>query len=109
MWLLVGTVDEVKKKKKVVVTTDDGTKILVLAHNDNFFAMDNMCIHREREMHTGVILKDKLICPGHQWAFDLRTGWESVKEQAQPTYSVRVSDNIVEVDAASRNVATSPN
>ena len=106
MWLAAGSVDEVKKKKKVVVQTEEGTKILVIAHNDNFFAMDNLCIHREREMHTGVILKDKLVCPGHQWAFDLRTGWESVKEQGQPTYAVRVNDGTVEVDTDSRTVAT---
>lgn len=108
MWVPVGTTDEVKKKRKVVVETESGKRILVIAHNDSFHAMDNLCIHREREMHTGVILKDRLICPGHQWAFDLRTGWEAVKEQGQPVYQVRVNEGIVEVDDESSTIATGP-
>lgn len=107
MWVSAGTTDEVKKKRKVVVDAPSGKRILVISHNDAFYAMDNMCIHREREMHTGVILKDRLVCPGHQWAFDLRTGWEAVKEQGQPVYTVRVKDGVVEVDDESATVATS--
>lgn len=108
MWVSVGTTDEVKKKRKVVVETESGKRILVIAHKDSFHAMDNLCIHREREMHTGVILKDRLICPGHQWAFDLRTGWEAVKEQGQPVYQVRVNEGIVEVDDESSTIAMGP-
>ena len=107
MWIAAGSADEVKKKRKLVVEASTGKKILVIAHNDAFYAMENLCIHREREMHTGVILKDRLVCPGHQWAFDLRTGWEAVKEQGQPVYTVRVNDGVVEVDDESATVATS--
>ena len=106
MWVPAGTVEDIRKKKKIVVEVSDGKKILVICHNDEFFAMDNLCIHRQREMHTGVILKDRLVCPGHQWAFDLRTGWEAVKEQGQPIYSVRVNDGVVEVDDESARTAT---
>ncbi|MFZ9697064.1 MAG: Rieske (2Fe-2S) protein [Ilumatobacteraceae bacterium] len=106
MWVQAGSVEEVTKKKKVVVATESGRRILVIAHNDRFHAMDNVCIHREREMHTGVILKNKLVCPGHQWAFDLETGWESVKEQGQPVYTTRVVDGMVEVDDESAAVAS---
>jgi nitrite reductase (NADH) small subunit len=50
-----------------------------------------------------------LVCPGHQWSFDLRTGWESVKEQCQPTYTVRITGaGRVEVDLASRTVVVVP-
>jgi len=107
MWIAAGSADEVKKKRKLVVESSTGKKILVIAHNDAFYAMENLCIHREREMHTGVILKDRLVCPGHQWAFDLRTGWEAVKEQGQPVYTVRVNNGVVEVDDESATVATS--
>jgi ketosteroid isomerase-like protein len=44
-----------------------------------------------------VILNCKLVCPGHQWAFALDTGWESVKEECQPTHPVRVNGDIIEV------------
>ena len=54
------------------------------------------------------MLNGKIVCPGHQWAFDLDTGWESIKQECQPTYRVRVEDDVVQVDAASRAVLVAP-
>lgn len=108
MWIDVGDVAAVTKQKKVVVDSGDGIPILVVAHDGAFYAMDNICIHRERELTKGVVLNGKLICPGHQWAFDLTCGWEAVKEQCQPTYTVRVEGDVVQVDTASRTVLTGP-
>lgn len=106
MWIDVGDVATVTKQKRVVVTADDGTPILVLAHDGRFHAMDNICIHRDRELARGVVLNGRLVCPGHQWAFDLTCGWEAVKQQCQPTYQVRVVDGTVQVDQSSRSVLT---
>ena len=88
-WHPVGTTADVAKRKRVVISIDD-RQILVVAHEGAFYAFDNICIHRDRERSKGVILNGKLVCPGHQWAFALGTGWEAVKEQCQPTYAVRV-------------------
>jgi nitrite reductase (NADH) small subunit len=96
-WVTVGDAEAVTKAKKVVVDAE-GTEVLVLSHNGEFFALANRCIHRDRELVKGVVLNGKLVCPGHQWAFALDTGWESVKEQCQPTFHVRVVDGVVEVD-----------
>lgn len=93
-WHLVGAATDVVKRKKVVLTVGD-RQILVLAHDGGFFAFDNICIHRERELSKGVVLNGKLVCPGHQWAFALGTGWEAVKEQCQPTHAVRVDGDDV--------------
>lgn len=107
-WLDVGNVAELAKARKQVVTAPDGHAILVVAHEGAFHAFDNICIHKDRELHKGVILNGKLICPGHQWAFDLTSGWENVKSQCQPTYPVRVVDDRVEVDTAGRRVVDGP-
>jgi nitrite reductase (NADH) small subunit len=100
-WVDVVGVDELLKRRKVV-HVDGERQILVLAHEGALHAFDNICIHRQRELHRGVILNGKLVCPGHQWAFALGTGIESVRERCQPTYEVRVIDGVVQVDLASR-------
>ncbi len=106
-WLDVGDVAEVTKRRKFVVT-DGGETIVIVAHDGAVFALDNVCIHRQRELVKGVVLRDRLVCPGHQWAFELGTGWEAVKEECQPTYAVRVTDaGRVEVDLASRTTSRS--
>ncbi len=39
-----------------------------------------------------------MICPGHQWQFDLETGYEEGQDRCQPTYPVRVEEEIIYVN-----------
>jgi nitrite reductase (NADH) small subunit len=97
VWKPVATHDDLVKRRKVVVDVD-GRPVLVLAHEGQLCAFDNICIHKQRELAKGVVLNGKLVCPGHQWAFALDSGYEAVKEECQPMFPVRVVDGIVEVD-----------
>ena len=99
-WVLAGAAAEIVKKKKIVIDVQ-GTDVLVLAHEGRFYAFRNKCIHRDRELSKGVVLNGKLVCPGHQWAFALETGYEPIKEQCQPTFEVRVRADVVEVSIPS--------
>ena len=96
-WINAGEAQTVTKAKKVVLDVD-GHEVLVLAHDGAFYAFANRCIHKQRELARGVVLNGKIVCPGHQWAFALDSGYEAVKEECQPTYPVRVTDGVVEVD-----------
>ena len=100
-------IDDLVKRKKLVVGSDD-QQVLVVAHDGEFYAFENLCIHRARELSRGVILNGRLVCPGHQWAFALETGWESIKQECQPTYAVRVENDMVQVDLSSRRVLRQP-
>ena len=97
-WVDAGDVTQLAKAGKTVIHVD-GQEILVLAHDGTFYSFANRCIHKDRELARGVVLNGKLVCPGHQWAFALGTGWEAIKQQCQPTYPVRVVDGRVQVDA----------
>ena len=96
-WVVVGDVQAVTKAKKTVIDVE-GHEVFVLAHDGGLYAFANRCIHKNRELAKGVVLNGKLVCPGHQWAFELATGWEAIKEQCQPTYPVQVVDGVVRVD-----------
>ena len=96
-WVQAGDVAAITKSRKAVIEVD-GYEVLVLAHEGNLYAFQNRCIHKQRELAKGVVLNGKLVCPGHQWAFALDSGYEAVKEECQPMFPVRVVDGIVEVD-----------
>ena len=99
-WLDVGDVAEVVKRRKFVVGEGPEAKVVIVRDNC-VYALDNVCIHKQRELVKGVVLGDRIVCPGHQWAFNLATGFEAKMEQYQPTYPVRVTDEgRVEVDLA---------
>jgi nitrite reductase (NADH) small subunit len=104
-WLDVGDIADVVKRKKFVVGEGLEAKV-VIVHDNCVYALDNVCIHKQRELVRGVVLGDRIVCPGHQWAFQLATGFEAKMEQHQPTYPVRISDDgRVEVDVASPSAA----
>jgi nitrite reductase (NADH) small subunit len=100
-WVDVGDVAEVTKRKKFVVGDGPEAKV-VIVHDQCVYALDNVCIHKQRELVKGVVLGDRIVCPGHQWAFQLATGFEAKMERYQPTYPVRITDDgRVEVDVTS--------
>jgi nitrite reductase (NADH) small subunit len=100
-WVDVGDVADVVKRKKFVVGDGPDAKV-VIVHDQCVYALDNVCIHKQRELVRGVVLGDRIVCPGHQWAFQLASGFEAKMERYQPTYPVRITDEgRVEVDVAS--------
>ena len=96
-WVRAGDIATVTRARKTVIDVD-GYEVLVLAHDGDLHAFQNRCIHKQRELAKGVVLNGKLVCPGHQWAFALDSGYEAIKEECQPMFPVRVVDGIVEVD-----------
>lgn len=48
--------------------------ILVLREEDEFFIVHERCPHQGLSMRNGVILQGKIVCPYHQYQFDIRTG-----------------------------------
>jgi nitrite reductase/ring-hydroxylating ferredoxin subunit len=49
--------------------------ILLLNHENQLYAVDNICPHLKRPLKDGKITETgAIVCPTHQSAFDLRTG-----------------------------------
>jgi nitrite reductase (NADH) small subunit len=92
MWVEAGPLAELQRARKLVVDTG-GAQVLVLWHEGEAYAFDNVCIHRERELSKGVVLNGRLVCPGHQWAFELGSGWCRERERCQPVHEVRIDDD----------------
>jgi nitrite reductase/ring-hydroxylating ferredoxin subunit len=105
-WVPVAEVKELERRRRKVVTVGD-TDIALFSVEGQIYALHDVCIHKQRRLHKGTILKGRAICPGHQWAFDLRTGWVDEQDQCLPTYEVKVEDDKVYVNPEPR-IRTSP-
>lgn len=95
-WLPVASVKELRRSRKKLVELE-GHKIALFWANDNAYAFQNTCIHKKRHLSRGTLLAGRVVCPGHQWAFDLETGYESSQDACQPTYPARVDGAYVYV------------
>lgn len=92
----VAALADVEAAGKLVVDVD-GTPLLLVWHEGRLTAMANLCIHRERELSSGFLLKGRIVCPGHQWSFSLEDGFCKERDRTQPVYETRVVDGTVEV------------
>lgn len=97
-YVVVCTAERLSSAGKLVVE-HAGTDVVVFWNNGSPGAMDDRCIHKERSLAQGVLLNNRLVCPGHQWAFDLTTGWCRERERTQPTYRVVIEDGHVLLSA----------
>ena len=100
-WVQVATIKDLARHKKKLVSVA-GQPVALFYVNQKVYALHDTCIHQERSLSKGAVLRGRVICPGHQWAFDLETGWVAAEERCQPTYDVRVEDDNVYVSTERR-------
>jgi len=90
-WVHVAQLKELERRKRKQVTVA-GCPIALFLVDDEVFAMDDICVHKERFLTKGTLLNGQVICPGHQWRFDPRTGEAEDQDGRQATYAVQVTD-----------------
>ncbi|CDO09754.1 Rieske (2Fe-2S) protein [Mycolicibacterium cosmeticum] len=100
MWIAVATTKDLERRRKLRVEVD-GLAIALFQAGGRVYALADLCVHQDRSLFKGTLLDGKVICPGHQWQFDLETGYEADQDRCQPSYPVRVQDGTVYVDTAS--------
>lgn len=100
-WIAVASTKELARRRKLRVELD-GLAIALFEAAGQVYAFADSCIHQDRSLAKGTLLHGKLICPGHQWQFDLETGYEESQDRCQPTYPVRVDDGTVYVNPTAR-------
>lgn len=93
-WIETVPLEQLKSATKVVVDVN-GTDVLLLWLGEGVVAMHNRCIHRDRELKPGILLKGRIVCPGHQWSFDLETGYCKERGKSQPVRGVEIRDGVI--------------
>jgi nitrite reductase (NADH) small subunit len=62
-------------------------------------ALDNVCPHRGGPLAEGTVEHGKIVCPWHQWEFDLATGQASNSSATKATtYPLRLQGDDVLVE-----------
>ncbi|MGH9320331.1 MAG: Rieske (2Fe-2S) protein [Vicinamibacteria bacterium] len=96
----VASVHEIPENRGIAV--DVGQKrIAIFRCQGEIFALDETCPHRGGPLHDGTIEGGVVLCPWHQWQFDLRTGASPLNPLSRVrVYPVRVegTDVWLEID-----------
>ena len=58
----------------MIVCTHETTEIVVCRTKDGIYALQNLCTHADARLSEGRLRGNRLICPLHGAAFDVRDG-----------------------------------
>ena len=94
MWVEATTRQELERARKLVVQAGEHEVVLVW-HDGAAYAFDNVCIHQGRELVAGVIFNGRLVCPGHQWAYEMGTGYCKERDRCQPVFDVKLDGDTI--------------
>lgn len=56
------------------MVTVNGRHVALFRLGEEFFALDNMCLHRGGPLCDGPIDNGVVTCPWHGWSYEIRTG-----------------------------------
>jgi nitrite reductase/ring-hydroxylating ferredoxin subunit len=64
---------------------------------ESIFAVDELCPHKSESMAMGLVHEGRILCPHHQYTFDLETGRCTNQRRCLPvqTYPVKIIDGAV--------------
>lgn len=113
-WIRVFDESELPDGERRVVEAA-GTKVLVMRHRGQLYAVNNSCPHMGLPLKGGRLTEDgAIVCPFHRSAFDLATGdvklwspWPPLagrilglvsREQSLAVYPVKVEENAIWID-----------
>ena len=98
-WVEVLKTDQLEESKGTTVFVNE-RDIALYRYQGDFYALDNRCVHRDGQLGDGHMDGANVICPLHQWDYDVRTGVSRYNgDEKVAVYPVRVSDDRVEIDA----------
>ncbi len=94
-------VHALEESKGTTVFVND-RDIALYKYEGRFYALDNTCVHRGGQLGDGWMDGPNVICPLHQWDYDVKTGISRYNpKEFINTYPVRVSGESVQIDADS--------
>jgi len=81
------------------VVSVDGERIALFNLGGEIVALGNVCPHEGEPLGEGTVEGDIVICPGHGWEFDLRSGaCMTIPGESVPRFAVTVEGDAVLVD-----------
>ena len=56
------------------MVTVEGRHVALFRLGSDFFALDNLCLHRGGPLCEGPIANNVVTCPWHGWSYEIKTG-----------------------------------
>ena len=95
-WIDIGSIEAIPRRGSRCVNTPAGKIAVFRTQEDQVFALENRCPHKQGPLSEGIVHGAAVTCPLHNWVFDLATGKATGADEGQVrTYPIQVLDGRV--------------
>jgi nitrite reductase (NADH) small subunit len=73
-WMKVADLHEIPRLGSRVLNTENGAIAIFRSSDDQVFAVEDRCPHKNGVLSQGIVHGCKVTCPLHSWVIELETG-----------------------------------
>ncbi len=100
-WVDIAALDAVPPRGARLVKTKHGCVAVFRTAEDEVFALDNACPHKNGPLAEGIVHGTSVTCPLHNWVISLETGAVQGADEGQvATYPARIEGGRILLDIA---------
>lgn len=99
-WIDIGTLDDIPVRGARVVKTAEGCVAIFRTSEDEVFALDDACPHKQGPLSEGIVHGRSVTCPLHNRVFSFETGEaQGADPEVTNTYAVKIEGGRLLLDA----------
>ncbi|MCE2962188.1 MAG: Rieske (2Fe-2S) protein [Chitinophagales bacterium] len=82
----------IPKPQQTSIFIQGGKEYCIVNLNGEIYAIDNICPHQGASLGLGEIKGEEILCPLHQWRFNVKTGECNVEKYCVERYEVEIME-----------------
>jgi nitrite reductase (NADH) small subunit len=95
-WYAVGSISDIPRRGARCVKNGDRTIAIFRTAEDQIFALEDKCPHRNGPLSQGIVHDGCVTCPLHNWVISLETGEaQGADEGRTATYPVKLDGQMI--------------
>ena len=99
-WVAIGDLADIPREGARVVKTDRGCIAVFRTVDDEVFALEDKCPHKNGPLSQGIVHDGCVTCPLHNWVISLATGEaQGADEGATRSFDVKLENGAVLLNA----------
>ena len=94
--------------KSAIVTVGD-EEIALFYYKGKYYAIGNQCLHQGSSLGEGRIEEGVVICPNHEWRYDLKTGeCPQNPNLCAKIFPVKIVKGMIQIEMSGKNKKNQP-
>lgn len=92
-WMVIGNLDDIPLRGARCVKNGDMTIAIFRTSDDQVFALEDKCPHKNGPLSQGIVHDGCVTCPLHNWVISLESGLaQGADEGETTTFPVKLED-----------------